>query len=1262
MAGRPESPLDSSAGPVARLAAELRKLRAEAGSPTYRSMAHRTGQGASTLSQAAAGDRLPTLPVVVAYVQACGGDAGEWEGRWREAAAEVAAEPRIEDEDAVRPYRGLARFEPGDAGLFFGRGQLTDRLLELTSSRRFTAVFGPSGSGKSSLLRAGLIPRLRAPEATGPQPAALRVLTPGEHPLRAHEQRLIPKDTDGDTWLIVDQFEELYTLCHDPAERDQFIDRLLAATDPGSRLRVVIAVRADFLGRCAEHAALTAALQDGTVLAGPMSRDELREAVVSPAQAGGLVVERSLTARIVDEVEGEPGALPLMSHALLVTWHRRKGRVLTEEAYEAAGGLYGAVARTAERVFSRLTHGQAEVARRILLRLITPGEGTQDTRRPVTRAELGADGPGDVATVLERLARARLITLDHDTADLAHEALITAWPRLRGWIDTDRERLRAHRRLTEAAQAWDGLDRDPGALYRGTRLTAAEEAFTTPDARDDLTTLEHAFLNASFAARDGEQRAATRTTRRLRTLTVTLSALLAVALLASLIAWNQSRNSEHQRRVADAARQVALSRQLAAQSTSLMATDPDLASLLAAQAYRTSPTSEATTSLYSAAASPLKRRLTGHSAWVETIAFSPNGRTMATASDDHTVRLWDAATGRPRTTLTGHKDSVTSVAFSPDGDTVATASDDHTVRLWNPATGRSLRRWHVPTGRTGRGDSDHEDSLGTVAFSPDGHTLATGSADHTVRLWDASTGRLRTPLHIPQVLVSIVFSPDGHTVATVDEIGKVMLWDMATGQPLITLTDADGKPVTVVFSPDGHTAAIAEGDTVRLWDVKTGRSRTPFAGHTDVIRAEAFSPDGHTLATASEDRTVRLWNVSTGQLRTTLPGRTDLAVSLAFSPDGRTLATGSQDGTVRLWDVGTPQPRTTIRHIRYVNSLAFSPDGHIVATGSVDGAARLWDAGTGRLRATMGHIDSPKRALDADPNGVELTEFAQGHTLTTASDDGTVRRWDVATSRPLTLLTGNRNNQNPDSPVALSSDGRTLATERLEATEHPGAPGFQVSLWDLSTGKPRAKLPTFSGVYASHIFVAFNSDGRTLATSAANRSVQLWDSSTGRLKANLAATGSGTLAFSPDGHILAASGAGNTVRLWDVATHQPRNTLSGNQGQVYSLAFSPDGRTLATGSADQTVRLWNVATGQLQITISAPTGGGKLVAFSPDGHTLAATDDSSDHGDTLRLWAISPLNQARAISKICHAVHRDLTAQERSTYLPGAPANRACRS
>ncbi|MCF3131972.1 nSTAND1 domain-containing NTPase, partial [Streptomyces olivochromogenes] len=638
MAGRRESPLDPSAGPVARFAFELRKFRAEAGSPTYRVMAQRTGHGASTLSQAAGGERLPTLPVVLAYVQACGGDQEKWEARWREVSAEAAAQRRPEDEDDVQPpYRGLARFETGDAELFFGRDELTDRLLGLTRSRRFTAVFGPSGSGKSSLLRAGLIPRLRTPDPAGAPPAALRVLTPGAHPLRTHEHRLEPKDADGDTWLIVDQFEELYTLCHDPAERDQFIDRLLAAATPASRLRVVIAVRADFLGRCAEHPALTAALQDGTVLVGPMTRDELRETIIKPAQSTGMIVERTLTACILDEVEGEPGALPLMSHALLETWHRRKGRALTEAAFEAAGGLHGAIARTAEDVHASLAPAQAALARRILLRLITPGEGTPDTRRPAQRDEFDFGDPADTKTVLDRLAQARLVTLDENAVDIAHEALITAWPRLRQWIDDARERLRLHRHLTEAAQAWNSLGRDPGALYRGTRLTAAEETFTTSDITDDLTAVERDFLATSSIARQREQQATARTTRRLRQSAITLSVLLVLALVASLTAWNQYRVSDQERRRAVAAQHLALSRQLAAQSSSLLGTDPDLSSLLAVRAYQASHTTESITSLFAAAALPLGHRLTAH-AEVWSVAFSPDGHTVASGGDDGVVR------------------------------------------------------------------------------------------------------------------------------------------------------------------------------------------------------------------------------------------------------------------------------------------------------------------------------------------------------------------------------------------------------------------------------------------------------------------------------------------------------------------------------------------------------------------------------------------------------------------------------------------------
>ncbi|WP_443066422.1 nSTAND1 domain-containing NTPase [Streptomyces sp. NBC_01262] len=506
----------------------MRELRHRTGGITYRAMAGRAGYTAATLSEAAAGERLASLPVVLAYVRACGGDAHEWERHWQQAAQDESGQPP-EDDGSAAPYRGLARFEPGDSGRFFGRGQLVADLSQLALDNRLVAVVGTSGSGKSSLLRAGLIPLLRGQAWPGERPTAVRILTPGEQPALAHGRTLAPVDGAGDTWVVVDQFEEVFTLCQDPAERARFIDLLLAARSLGSRLRVVIAVRADFYGRCGEHRNLAAALRGASLLVAPMNGDELREAIVKPAAAEGLVVERALTSQVIADVADQPGALPLMSHALLETWRRRRGRTLTLDGYQAAGGVHGAIARTAEECYTGLSTHQATLARHVMLRLIAPGEGTDDTSRPARRTELPADGPADTTAVLDRLATARLITLDDDTVDLAHEALITAWPRLHAWIERDRDLLRQHRQLTEAATAWDQLDRDIGALYRGARLTAAQEAFTPPAGPDPLTPLERSFLTASLEAQRREHHQAARTTRRLRTLTTALTFLLIIA-------------------------------------------------------------------------------------------------------------------------------------------------------------------------------------------------------------------------------------------------------------------------------------------------------------------------------------------------------------------------------------------------------------------------------------------------------------------------------------------------------------------------------------------------------------------------------------------------------------------------------------------------------------------------------------------------------------------------------------------------------------
>ncbi|BCB74768.1 helix-turn-helix domain-containing protein [Phytohabitans flavus] len=487
---RPERPLDEHGGPVTQLAAGLRQLRAKAGKPGYRQMAARVNYSVATLSAAASGRRLPTLEVTLAYAAACDGDLQEWERRWREAdrlSAAAAEDPGAELNGQARsPYPGLAVFQPEDAELFFGRGVVVDELVRRLRQRRFLAVFGPSGVGKSSVVRAGMVPAVGGPVV---------VFTPGAHPMAglavhlarhagvpagglldelredptraslAVRQGLDDASPGVDLLVVVDQFEETFATCADPAERTDFVAALLAmCREPNGRARVVLAARADHYARFAEHPQLLAALADAQVLIGGMSPVELREAVTRPAELRGARVEGALVATIVAEVADSPGALPLAAHALREAWHRRQGAMVTLAGYQAAGGVAGAIARTAEAVYAGLDGGQRDTARQALVRLVAFGDGVEDTRRRVPRGEL--DLPG-IDSVLDQFAVARLIVLGEDTVEIAHEALIRAWPRLHRWLSTDRDGLRTHRELTEAAQSWVSLARDPGALYRG---------------------------------------------------------------------------------------------------------------------------------------------------------------------------------------------------------------------------------------------------------------------------------------------------------------------------------------------------------------------------------------------------------------------------------------------------------------------------------------------------------------------------------------------------------------------------------------------------------------------------------------------------------------------------------------------------------------------------------------------------------------------------------------------------------------------------
>ncbi|MFJ5307348.1 helix-turn-helix domain-containing protein [Streptomyces sp. NPDC088350] len=1270
--GRQEAPLDPGRGPVQRFAFELRKLRREAGGITYRTMARGTGYSVSTLSRAAAGEQLPSLPVLLAYVAACGGDGADWERRLR-TAEEEAAEAAADGDDSDAPYQGLARFEPADSERFFGRDRLVAEALGLVRRCRLSAVFGPSGSGKSSLLRAGLIPALRT--GSEARPAALRILTPGPRPARTHAGLFEAKDAPGDTVVVIDQFEEVFTLCADPAERQAFIDLVLTALRPGARLRVVLAVRADFYGRCAEHHALARALTTAGLLVGPMDPAELREAIVKPATADGLIVEQALTARIVREVTGEPGGLPLMSHALLETWRRRKGRALTAAAYDASGGLHGAVARTAENVLAELTSAQAESARRVLLRLITPGDGTQDTRRPVPRAELGDDG----TVVLERLVRARLLTLDQDTVDLAHEALITGWPRLRAWVDADRERLRAHRRLTEAATAWTGLGQDPGALYRGTRLAAAEEAFAGDGRRAELTPTEAEFLTESLAARDREQHLAARTTRRLRSLVAGLTALLLVACAAAGVALEQ-------RATARSERTAAVSRQITAEAERLRGTDApsqtedvSLAAQLDIASYRMRRSTQTYTSLVSAANATLFAELSDQSRSLGMGGYATNnGRVsydahrgrLVLAGDDGLVRLWDT-TRFTQPKRIGRALRGQQAALSPDGKVLALEDDTSMVRLWN------IARPDRPV-RLGALQLPGDENTGTLAFGPDGHLLAAGT--RKTSLWD-----VRDTAH-PRLLVRELpgeipaFSPHRAVLATADgDSGTVRLWNIARPSHPVrlgVLHPETDQGTMLVFSPDGRYLVTNGGvpGQVEVWDTRNPARPTP--GYSlnspddTSVAAVAYSPDGRLLAVAGENA-IQLWNLVTTDQPQRLGGplgqRTGNGIALAFAPDGRSLIADGE--TLRIWSL----PPTVLLGCGTVATASFAPDGRTAATACPDEQrVRLWDA------TDPGDVSS----LGTLPGTIAV--FAPyGHLLAVVAPDGGVRLWDLThPARPRRLghlpVTASEHTVyalsfGPDAHTVVTYDALGARGGYIKAKTDGGSDGIwgavpeddgvHIRSWDIADpARPvRVGGNAVLGKNAGVTVAAISSDGRLLAVVEGDGNIGLWDTSDPARPVRRGRELPGDEAvFDSRGRTLVIGDEDGTVRLLDTA-HPARPHWLGPaldaDGSVAGVAMSLDGRRLAVGTEDGLVKLWDTTDPARPTALGDPlvghTASVSTLAFAPDGGTLA----TGAQDGSVRLWT---LDADRAVGHICAVTGHALSTAQWRRYVGNLPYRPPC--
>ncbi|WP_328959542.1 trypsin-like peptidase domain-containing protein [Streptomyces virginiae] len=1178
--------------------------------------------------------------------------------------------PELAEQDLC-PYRGLETFTAEHARWFEGRNDAVEQVLaNLARQHRLTLLLGPSGSGKSSLIQAGVLRAL----AAGGLPDSdrwLPVLARPRQDLPAELERagLAGAATDGiaaavnrrlaaepghqRVVLVIDQFEELLT---QSATGLAVADQIAAAVTSSAELHVVLIMRDDFYPQLAALAPrlLEAAMPGLLNVPGTLSRQDLHDIITLPAQDVGLRFQAGLPKQIISDVlaatpkgaaarQAPVTVLPLLELTLSQLWQRRHDGYLTHETYQRVGGVTGSLTTWCDTALNQLPAYQRPIAQRILTSLVRPadpGRGVPATRAQISLDELRdlAAGPDDapqgdsaVDEVIAALTRHRIITTQTlrnpkhpdatpglPVAELIHDALIRDWGTLRDWVNQDRRFQVWLDRIRPRATHW-AADDDPGDLLGGAALAEALEWSQQRRLPGDIA----AFITVSKQ----RQRAVGRRSRRLNTI---LAALLVLALVAAGGALWQWRTAVSQRQAALSQRQAALSRQLAAQSNTLISTNPELASLLAVQAYRTSDTPESRAGLGAAAALPHHHRLFGHDAEVMAVAFSPDGHTLATGSVDTTARLWDVATRKIRPTLEGHTGVVFSVAFSPDGRTLATGSSDDTVRLWDVATGSTRTTLY-----------GHTDSVYSVAFSADGRTLATGSDDKTVRIWDFATGKLRSTLegHGNRVS-SVAFSSDGRTLATGSDDDTVRIWDFATGKLRSTLEGHGSTVASVAFSPDGHTLAVGSNDNAaRLWDVATGKLRTTLTGHTALVDGVTFSPDGRTLATGSSDNTVRLWDVATGVTRTILKGHTDEVFSVAFSPDGRTLATGGADRTVRLWDTADAA-RTTVAgtplagHTEEVYAVAYSPDGGTLATGGHNKTVELWDAATGKYRTTL-----PER-----PNSVFSVAFSpNGSTLAAAGAELTVQLWDVATRKVRTTLTGHADLVNA---VAFSPDGRTLATGSSDTT---------VRLWDLDTGKVRTTLEGHTGRVNA---VAFSPDGRTLASGSYDKTARLWDVATGTSRLFLEETSGEvfSVAFSPDSHTLATGSEDTTVRLWDVDTGKVRTRLVGHAEAVFSVAFSPDGRTLASGSNDKTVRLWDPAASTTRATLTGHADEVHPLAFSPDGRTLA----TGSLDKTARLWSVVLPEPDAAIEKICRTVNRDLTPEERAAYLHGQSGRPVC--
>lgn len=1150
----------------------------------------------------------------------------------------------------VPPYLGLRTFGEEHAPWFFGRSADVARALDRLAPHRFLAVLGPSGSGKSSLVRAGLVPALRRGALPGSDTWAIHVLRPGADPLAALARGLAELDDrftvtpaelrrsstalhraiaaahrDGlpaeQVVLVIDQLEEVFTECADVGDRATFLDLLAsAASTAGGRTVVVATLRADFYPRLAEHPGLADLAAAHQVLVTSMDEVGLAAAIEEPAKVAGLVLEPGLTSTMLRDVARRPGALPLLGHALYELWRRRVGSALTLASYHTSGGVEGAVAQRGEETFLGLATEERTIARRVLLRLTQPGEGTPDARRRVARSELDSDREAEVVDrVVEAFAAARLLTVgagegpdDGAHVELSHEALLRSWPRLRDWIDEDRAGLLVHRRVTVAAEEWRRLGGDAGALYRGAHLAEAL-AWSERDP-DACNPLEREFLGSSRAAEADDRR---RRVRRLRWTAATLAVGLVGLAALSMVATSQATRLAEEVRVSTA-------RELAAASITSLDTDPERSILLALESVggvtgSASVPREVEEALHRAVRSSRVVRQVPQGG--PALAIGPSGDRFVTGGRDGTAVVWDLETGDRLLTLDGHAAAVVATDVSPDGERIATAGAEGTVRLWDATTGAQQQ---VLEG--------HRGEVSSVVFSPDGTEVATAGVDASVRTWDTATGaQTRSLAGHPTWTFSVAYSPDGRRLVSTSEVGAgptTIVWDLDASERSFELSHGEWGVDGATFSPDGTIVVTAGVDLgARVWDADTGAPVLSFSGHTGNVFSVDVGPDGRRVVSSGSDATARVWEVATGRELMVLSGHGAAVHAARFTPDGRYVLTGGGDGTTRVWDVtvGGARDHLTVPAAQMITAtVAFSPDGTMFASPREPSGVTLWDAVTG---------DEVRTLVGPDVKLANVAFSPDGRTLAATSDlTDAIPLWDVASGELQRTLTGHDDDVHA---VSFAPDGHLLSAS-WDGTAR---------IWDVASGEEVGRLP-----HPEFTLVAIASpDGDVIVTGDETGTVTLWDAATLEPRRRIAAHDDALTAatFGPGQLLLTASDDG-TVRGWDRETGQQLLELGGEDAPFEDVAVSPDRTSVAAAASDGTVKLWDLETGRRRLTLHGHTLKATSVEFSPDGRLLASA--SPDGTAALHLL---PLDEFVDVAR--GRLTRTLTDAECAQYLRVTP-------